>query len=326
VTDVLIIGAGPCGISAAIECKRAGLEPLIIEKGCIVNSIYHFPMKMTFFSTPEKIELAGIPFPSVHERPTREEALEYYRKLVHYFDLKVRTYEKVVQITRTDPGFEVVTESRLGKRTYQAPYVVVATGYYDNPNRMNIPGEDLPHVYHYFQDAHPFSEQKVVVIGGRNSAIDVALEMQRVGADVTMVYRRGSFHDSVKAWVRPVIESAIHHGRVKMKWNSQVKEIRPDCVVIEQEGRIEEIPADAVFAMTGYRPDLSLLEQAGAKIDPKTLVPVYSESMETTVPGLYLAGVVASGNDSTRIFIENGRFHGEMIVKDILRKRGGSGK
>lgn len=319
--DVLIIGAGPCGISAAIECKRAGLEPLIIEKGCIVNSIYHFPLKMTFFSTPEKIEIAGIPFPSVHERPTREEALHYYRKLVRYFDLPVRTYEKVVQIKRTETGFEVISESRLGKRTYQAPYVIVATGYYDNPNWMKIPGEELPHVYHYFQDAHPFSEQKVVVIGGRNSAIDVALELQRVGADVTMVYRRNAFHESVKAWIKPVIESAIQNGRVKMKWNSQVKEIRPDCVIIERDGMIEEIPADAVFAMTGYRPDLFLLEQAGAEIDPQTLVPVYSESMETTVPGLYLAGVVATGKDSTKIFIENGRFHGEKIVADILRKQ-----
>jgi thioredoxin reductase (NADPH) len=222
---------------------------------------------------------------------------------------------------RTDSGFRVVTAKRDEKRVYEVPAVVLATGYYDNPHLMNIPGEESDHVHHYFHDAHPYADQNVVVIGGRNSAIDVALDLHHVGANVTMVYRREQFSPSVKAWVKPVIEAAIEKGRVKMYWGSEVKEIKPNSVVIEQNEKQIEIPADTVFAMTGYRPNLEPVRRLGGKIDEDTGVPYLTEAMETTIPGLYLAGVVATGHDSTKIFIENGRHHGRMIARDLRRKR-----
>jgi thioredoxin reductase (NADPH) len=319
--DAVIVGAGPCGISAAIELKNQGLETLVIEKGCLVNSIYHFPLAMKFFSTADKLEIGGIPFVTVHDKPSRSEALAYYRTVARFHRLRIHTYEKVTSIDRTDRGFLINTRSREGNKQYETLHVVLATGYYDTPNTLGIPGEELPHVHHYFRDAHPLADQRVVVIGGRNSAIDAALECWQVGADVTMVYRKTSFHPSVKAWVRPVIESAIEHGRVKMHWGAQVREIRPRSVVIEKQGEVLEIPADTVFAMTGYRPDLTLLKQLGAELDEKTGAPVLTDHMETTVPGVYLAGVVATGSDATKIFIENGRYHGRLIAKDIKEKQ-----
>jgi thioredoxin reductase (NADPH) len=320
-TDVIIVGAGPCGISAAIELKKEGFEPLIIEKGCLVNSIYHYPLSMTFFSSADKLEIGGIPFITINEKPTRQEALAYFRTVCRVHELNVHTYEKVVQLDRTESGFRVITEKRDEQRIYQVPTVVLATGYYDHPHLMNIPGEDLDHVHHYFHDAHPYADQNVVVIGGRNSAIDVALDLHHVGAKVTMVYRRDKFSSSVKAWVKPVIEAAIEKGRIGMYWGSEVKEIKPKSVVIEQKGKQIEIPADTVFAMTGYRPNLEPIRRLGGKIDLETGVPFLTEAMETTIPGLYLAGVVATGHDSTKIFIENGRFHGRLIAQDLRKKR-----
>lgn len=319
--EAIIIGAGPCGLSAAIELKKVGIEPLILEKGCLVNSIYHYPLSMTFFSSPDKIELGGIPLITSQDKPTREEALKYYRALAKIFQINIHTYEKVIDIQRTVDGFLLTSENRNGKQTYATQNVIFATGYYDNPNLLQVPGEHLPHVFHYFKDAHPYVDQKAVVIGGRNSAIDTALELQLAGADVTMVYRQKDFHPSVKAWVRPLIEAAVEHGRVKMVWEAEIKEITSQEIVVEQHEKQISLPADVVFAMTGYRPNLTFLESLGAKIDPKLYVPVLSESMETSVPGIYLAGVIATGVDSTKIFIENGRYHGEKIAADLVQKQ-----
>lgn len=317
---VLIVGAGPCGISVAVECKKRGLEPLIIEKGAIVNTIYTYPLSMTFFSTADKIEIGDVPFTTVNERPKREEAIVYYRTVIQKYGIRVRTHERVKKIRREPDCFVVLTKGRTQQHEYRSKYVVIATGYYDQPNMMNVEGEDLPHVYHYFYDAHPYVGQNVVVIGGRHSAIQAALELQRVGANVTMVYRGAEFDASIKPWIRPLIESAIRHQKIKMYWQATVSKIGLEHVEIDQDGVNITLPADAVFAMTGYRPDLRFFQQLGAEIDLQTEAPVYSETMETTVPNLYIAGVVATGNDSSKIFIENGRFHGQTIAEDIVRK------
>jgi thioredoxin reductase (NADPH) len=323
--DPIIVGAGPCGLSAAIEAKKRGMNPLVIEKGCLVNSIYHFPTNMQFFSTPELLEIGGIPFVTAGEKPVRTEALNYYRAVTKKYALKVHTYEKVIRAEKTEDGFSVFTETRDGgENRYQAPHLVIATGYYDNPNRMDIPGEDLPKVHHYFREAHPYADMEVLVIGGKNSAVEAALELHRVGARVTMAYRRGAFTESVKAWVKPVIESAINKGWVRMYWNTEVKEIHPDYVVLEQEGRAFTLPNDVVFAMTGYRPDFSMLRRLGVSIDPQTGAPVHDpDTMETNVSGLYIAGVIAAGHDANSIFIENGRFHGERIARHLHANRAG---
>lgn len=319
--QAIIIGAGPCGLSAAIELKKVGIESLILEKGCLVNSIYHYPLSMTFFSSPDKIELGGIPLITAQDKPTREEALKYYRALAKIYQINIHTYEKVIDVQKSEDGFLLTSENRYGKQVYETQNVIFATGYYDNPNLLQVPGEHLPHVFHYFKDAHPYADRKALVIGGRNSAIDTALELQLAGADVTMVYRQKDFHPSVKAWVRPLIEAAVEHGRVKMVWEAEIREITSHEVVVEQHGEQISIPADVVFAMTGYRPNLSFIERLGAKIDPKLYVPILSESMGTSIPGVYLAGVIATGVDSTKIFIENGRYHGAKIAEDLVRKR-----
>lgn len=319
--DVIVVGAGPCGLSAAIELQKVGLKPLIIEKGCLVNSIYHYPLSMTFFSSADKLEIGGIPFTTVNERPNRHEALVYFRTVAKRYQLDIHTYEKVVDIERLEEGFRVLTSKRDGRGQYEVKYVVLATGYYDRPHLMNIPGEDLPHVKHYFRDAHPYVGERVVVIGGRNSAIDVALDLYHAGAHVSMVYRKKAFDQSVKAWIKPLIESAIEKERIHMHWESEVREITQQAVIIEKNGEIKEIRADAVFAMTGYRPNLTFIERLGGVIDQETGVPLLSDAMETTIPGLFLAGVIASGHDSTKIFIENGRYHGREIARHIREKQ-----
>lgn len=319
--EVIIVGAGPCGISTAIECKKRGLNPLIIEKGSIVNTIYSYPLSMTFFSSADKIEIGNMPFTTIHERPAREEALVYYRELIKRFGIRVHTFEKVESIAQEADEFIISTSHAQGHGRYVSKYVVIATGYYDNPHYMNIPGENLPHVHHYFYDAHPYTGKRVVVIGGRHSAIHAALELQRAGADVAMIYRKGQFDQSIKPWIRPIIEAAIRKEEIKMYWESEVLEIQPDQVVFQQkQGDTLKIPVDTVFAMTGYRPDFRFFKALGAKMDPEKEVPIYSDVMETTVENLYLAGVVATGKDPTKIFIENGRFHGKKIAEDIKRK------
>ncbi|MCS1350959.1 YpdA family putative bacillithiol disulfide reductase [Mechercharimyces sp. CAU 1602] len=320
--DVIVIGAGPCGLSVAIECKKRGLTPLVIEKGCLANSIYHFPLYMEFFSTPEMIEIGGMPFTTWGRKPGRTEALKYYLSVARRYQLDIHTFEKVIQIKRGSGQFVVSTQWRDEHRSYVAAHVVVATGYYDSPKQMKIPGESLSKVYHYFREAHPFTGLEVTVIGGRNSAIDAALELQQVGANVTMVYRRSAFTSSVKAWIRPIIESAISKGQIKMLWDTEVERISMDEVEVCQAGERISLKNDVVFAMTGYKPQLQLLQGVGAAIDAETGAPVLNEeTMESTIPGLYVAGVIVGGDDTSRIFIENGRFHGEKIAAHISTKQ-----
>ncbi|PTX59877.1 thioredoxin reductase (NADPH) [Melghirimyces profundicolus] len=320
--DLIVIGAGPCGLSAATEAKKRGLEPLVIEKGCIVNSVYHYPTHMQFFSTPELLEIGGLPFVTAGEKPSRQEALKYYRAVVKAYDLDVRTYEKVTGVEKGDGTFTVRTEKQGKGRTYTSPHVVLATGYYDSPNKLNIPGEELPKVHHYYTEGHPYSGLNVLVIGGKNSAVDAAMDLYQAGANVTMAYRREAFTDSVKAWVKPVIESAIRKGWITMHWNTVVKEVREHEAVLEKEGETFTIPNDVVFAMTGYHPRTEMLKKLGVGFHPDSGAPVHDpETMETTVPGLYIAGVIAAGFDANSIFIENGRYHGEKIAAHISRKR-----
>lgn len=321
--DFIVIGAGPCGLSSAVELKKRGFNPLVIDKGCVVNSIFHFPTFMTFFSTPELLEIGGLPFTTQGEKPTRLEALKYYRAVVSHYGLDVHQYEIVTDIERHPDGFTVHTVKRDQRQaSYTAGRIVVATGYYDNPNMLGIPGENLPNVHHYYKEAHPYFGQKAVVIGGKNSAVDAALELQTAGVDVTMVYRRSAFTKSVKAWVKPVIESAIEKGRIRMYWNANVTEITPDAVVVDQNGKQFQLPCDVVFALTGYTPDTTMLEKLGVHIDTETGVPEHNpDTMETKVPGVFIAGVLAAGFDANAIFIENGRFHGQAIAENAASKR-----
>ncbi len=318
--DVIIIGAGPCGLSTAIELKKAGFNPLLLDKGCIVNSIFHFPLGMTFFSSPENIEIGDVPFPTIHEKPTRSEGLTYFRRLTEHFELRIRQYEPVLSVSPQAGKFIVHTEVNGQAKQYTAKYVVIATGYYGKSNKLNVPGEDLPHVSHYFREAHPYAARNVVVIGGKNSAIDAALELSYVRANVTMIYRKKAFSASVKAWVKPLIESAILNGKVKMMWETDIVEFHENSIVVSQNGIFQEVPTDAVFAMTGYRPDVTLLQEAGIQFQADTTVPIHSELMETTVSGLYVAGVVICGNKTSDVFIENGRLHGKIIAQAIVSR------
>ncbi|SDC45251.1 thioredoxin reductase (NADPH) [Melghirimyces thermohalophilus] len=317
--ELIIIGAGPCGLSAAIEAKKRGLRPLVIEKGCIVNSIYHFPVHMQFFSTPELLEIGGVPF-ITSGKPSRMEALKYYRATAEAYDLNIHTYERVTGVDRDGETFRVHTEKKGESRTYTTSRLVLSTGYYDSPNRLDVPGGDLPKVHHYYKEGHPYNGLDVLVIGGKNSAVDTAMDLHEAGARVTMVYHRDAFSDSVKPWVKPVIESALRKGWIKMHWNTRVKEIRENEVVLEKAGETFSVANDAVFAMIGYHPQTEMLSKLGVKVDPETGAPVHNpETMETEVPGLYIAGVIAAGWDANSIFIENGRYHGEKIANHIQR-------
>lgn len=321
--DCIIIGAGPCGLSAAVELKKRGVNPLVIDKGCVVNSIYGYPTFMSFFSTPEQLELGELPFITQGEKPTRQEALKYFRAVAARFHLDIHQYEKVTDIQPQPDGFIVYSEKQHNRKAqYAADRIVVATGYFDNPNELGIPGEHLEKVHQNFKEAHPFFGQKAVVIGGKNSAVDAALELEKTGVDVTMVYRRSAFTKSVKPWVKPVIESAIEKGRIRMYWNANVTEIRLDTVVIEQEGKRIELENDVVFTLTGYTPDCSMLENIGVRVNRETGIPEHDpDTMETNVPGVYIAGVLAAGYDANKIFIENGRFHGHAIAKHVARQK-----
>ncbi|AMA73600.1 thioredoxin reductase (NADPH) [Aneurinibacillus thermoaerophilus] len=324
--QVIIVGAGPCGMSAAAELQKRGIDPLIIEKGCVVNSIYGYPTFMNFFSTPELLEIADIPFIISHEKPTRQEALAYYREVAERRKLRIRTYEKVEEIKRrTDGTFAVRTTKRNGVRAeYGTRFVVIATGYYDNPNYMNIPGEDLPKVSHYFKEAHPYHGMKVAVIGGKNSSVDAAMDLYRAGADVTWIYRGGEYSPSIKAWVRPVFESMVNKGWIKAMFNTEVKSIHEDHIVVVRNGEEIKLENEVVFAMTGYRPDRTFFNALGVKVHEETGEPEHNpETMETNVPGVFIAGVIAAGNDANVIFIENGRFHGGILAQEISRRMAG---
>ena len=313
--DIIIIGAGPIGMACAIEAQQAGLSYLIIEKGALVNSLFNYPVFMTFFSTSQKLEIGGAPFVTINPKPNRNEAVEYYRRVAEKFDLNINLFERVNQIHKNDKGvFEVQTV----KANYTASNVIVATGFYDVPLLMDIPGEDLPKVTHYYKDPHLYAFQNVVVVGANNSGVDAALETYRKGANVTMVIRSGELGPHVKYWVRPDIQNRIKEGEVTALFNSELVEIREGEVDIQTPEGIKTIPNDFVIAMTGYLPDFSMLRKFGVGL-LETLCPVYNEeTMETNVKGLYLAGVVCGGLDTHKLFIENSRVHAELILKNII--------
>lgn len=312
--DVLIIGAGPIGMACAIEAQRANLSYIIIEKGALVNSLFNYPVFMTFFSTSQKLEIGGVPFVTISPKPNRNEAVEYYRRVAEKFNLKINLFEKVKQVVKDNNVFEIQTS----KSIYTANNVVVATGFYDVPLMMDVKGEELSKVTHYYKDPHLYAFQNVLVVGANNSGVDAALETYRKGANVTMVVRSGELGPHVKYWVRPDIENRIKEGAVTAYFHSELLEIRQDEVDIRTPNGVKTIPNDFVIAMTGYKPDFSMLRRFGVDL-PESLCPVYNEeTMETNVKGLYLAGVVCGGLDTHKLFIENSRVHAEIIVKNIL--------
>ena len=316
--DVIIIGAGPSGLAAAIEAKKYGLSYVVLEKGGLTNSILHFPTQMIFFTTPELLEIGGIPLVSEREKPSRNEALKYYRKVVGTFQLRVHQYEEVLRIQRTESGtFHVQTANA----SYEARNIVLSIGYYDNPNFMGIPGEDLPHVSHYYTEAHPFYDRDVVVIGGKNSAVEAALDLFRGGARVSMIHRGAELGQTVKYWIRPDIENRFKKREITPYLNARVLEITADHVKIAQNGDGLEIPAQHVFALTGYHPTTKFFDQLGVRYDRDTLRPDYNpQTFETNVQGVYLAGSVVGGRINGEVFIENGRFHGEVLMKVIAQR------
>jgi thioredoxin reductase (NADPH) len=316
--DVLIVGAGPIGLACGIEARRRNLSHIVVDKGCLVNSIFHYPINMTFFSTSDRLEIGEVPFISHGTKPTRREALEYYRRVVSAWKLNVKTYERVINISGEMNNFQVETE----KNSYLARMVIVATGYYDNPNLLMIPGEELPKVKHYYDEPHPYAYRKVVVIGGANSAVDAALELFRVGAQVTMVVREDSLWQGIKYWVKPEIENRINEGSIKAYFNSTVQKISEKSIEIKTPVKLITLENDFVFAMTGYHPDFDFLKKIGVQLESdQYLSPNHdTETFETNRPGLFLAGVVCSGMETSRLFIENSREHAIKIF-DYLQKR-----
>ena len=322
--DLAIIGAGPCGLAVGVAAKRAGLTCTLYDKGPVVASLLRYPLYMTFFSTPDKLEI-GVPFVTAGDKPTRREALTYYRKVSEHFELDVRQYHTVRHVARGVDAFVVQAEhpGMPGPETINARHVVFATGYFETPNRLGVPGEDLPNVSHFFTEAHPYWQQRVVVVGGGNSAVETALELCRVGAQVTIVHFLGDFDKGVKPWVLPDITNRVKEGRVRVRWCSRVVEIGRSHVIVRREpdGDREPIPADFVLALTGYTADLTLLRSMGVAVDESSGVPRHSAAtMETNIPGVYIAGVLASGFDANKIFIENGREHGGRICEHIKSK------
>jgi thioredoxin reductase (NADPH) len=316
VRDVLIIGAGPSGLAAAIAAKKRNLDYQVLEQGVLVNSIYHFPPQMVFFTTPELLEIGGLPLTSPYDKPTRAEALKYYRKVVDTYDLLIAYGEKVVAVRREGESvFEIETRSKAGiTRLREARHVIFAIGYYDHPVMLGIPGEELPHVHHYYGEPHPHYRQRVVIVGGGNSAAESALEMFRAGAHVTLVHRNPQLKSTIKYWVRPDIENRIKEGSVSARLGQCIREIRLTSVILASG---EELAADAVYLLTGYRADTELMTRAGIELNLRD-APVHDpETFETNVPGLFIAGGAIAGVDTGTVFIENGRFHGEKIIEVI---------
>ena len=324
--DLIVVGAGPAGLGLAIAAARAGLDYEVVEKGAVVNSIHRFPRGMTFFTTPELLELGNLPFVTPYAKPTREEALQYYRRVADTHRLVLSLGERVESIAREDGCFALTTAvegpggDRLSK-TRRARSVVVATGTFDQPNALGIPGEDLPHVSHYFDEPHACYRRRVVVVGGSNSAAEAALALFRAGALVTLVHRRERLSGSIKYWVKPDIENRIVEHAIAARFEAQLVRIAPRSVEVEGPDGREEIPADVVFLLTGYHPDTALLKRAGVRVDARTLAPEHDpQTLETNVPGLFVAGAMVAGADGNRVFIENGRFHGTTVVKTILAR------
>jgi thioredoxin reductase (NADPH) len=324
IVDIIIIGAGPTGISCAIQAKKAGLHYLILEKGVLVNSLFHFPVNMTFFSTSQKLEIADVPFISINDKPTRAEALEYYRRLVTTFSLEIKYRHEVLSIDQEDNVFSIGTT----KGMFFANNIIVCTGYYDCPRLLNIPGENLPKVKHYYDEAHRYIDQKVVVIGGANSACDVALETLSKGAEVTMVVRGRELYQKVKYWILPNVENRIKEGSIKAYFNSEVVEIREDTVKVKTPDGLINLENDYILAMSGYIPDYDFLEKCGITISTdEAKIPNHNiSSLESNVKNLYVAGVINSGMYTSKLFIENTRHHAELIVNDILLKTKNSTK
>ena len=321
--DLLVIGAGPTGLACAIEAQKAGFRAVVVDKGCLCNSLFHYPAHMTFFTTPERLEIGGIPFPSPNAKPTRIEALEYYRLVAGWYKLDVRQYQRVERVTGADGAFAVQTMDRFGRLgSLQARKLVLSTGYYDLPNAMGIPGESLSKVHHYYNDPHPYFGMDVMVIGGKNSAAIAALELWRNGARVTLVYRGPEIPPHVKYWIKPDIENRIKDGEIKAYFQSRAVEITLDTVVVETpEGRVA-LRNDFVFAMTGYHPDFAFLGRLGVRFEGPDRLPVCNaETLESNVPGIYLAGVILAGSRTNEIFIENGRFHGVQIARALAANR-----
>ena len=320
--DVLVIGAGPTGMACAIEAQRAGFRSVLVDKGCLCNSIFHYPSHMTFFTTPELLEIGDIPFSSPNQKPNRNEALEYYRKVAEHYELDVRQYRLVESVTGSDGDFRVLTKDKFGREeVYRSRKLIVATGYYDLPNYLDVPGEELPKVHHYYDDPHPYYDQDVVVIGGKNSAAIAALDLWRHGARVTLVHRGPGMHRHVKYWILPDIENRIKNGEISAHFLSRVMEIGIDTVTIETPQGERQIANDCVFALTGYHPDFDFLRGLGVRLDGKDLLPMCdADCLESNVAGIYLAGVIVAGSRTNEIFIENGRFHGRQIATDLMQK------
>lgn len=317
--DIICIGAGPTGLATAIEATRADMRPLVIDKDCLCHSIYRYPVNMVFFTTPELLEIGDLPLVCAAEKPTRSEALKYYRRAAEHYGLELRLYARVMRVEGKNEDFTVATQTEKGIETkYHARKIAVATGYYDLPNLLCVPGENLPHVSHYYTEPHAFWNQDVVVIGGKNSAAEAALDLYRNGARVTLVHRNKDLGASVKYWVRPDIENRIKAGQVKALFEARVKEITPEEVVVENGAGEKRLPARQVFALTGYHPDYAFIESLGVQLDPDSRKPKLNpKTLESNVPGIHLAGVVTGGRHTGEIFIENGRLHGKQIIEGL---------
>jgi len=319
ICDVLVVGAGPSGLATAIESQRAGLRAVCVDKGCLVNSLFHYPANMTFFTTPELLEIGDIPMTSIGEKPGRTEALKYYRRVADHYKLAIHQYERIELIEGNDGDFAVTT----AKGEYHARKIILASGYYDVPNMLNVPGEELDKVIHYYKEAHPYYDQDVIVVGAKNSAAIAALELYWTGARVTLVHRGPGIHDHVKYWIKPNIENRIKAGEIKAYFRSCVKEILPEEVVLSTpEGEVR-LKNNFVFALIGYRPDLEFMEKLGIRLDPASKRPYTNpQTLESDRRGIYLAGVIVAGMHTNEIFIENGRFHGKQIAAHLRETLG----
>jgi len=320
--DVLVIGAGPTGLACGIEAQRAGFRALVVDKGCVVNSLFNYPAHMTFFTTPELLEIGDLPFSTAHQKPTREEALEYYRKVVEHYHLPVIQYQRVETVAGSDGKFYVTTSDVLGRvYDYRARKLIVATGYYDLANQLGVPGEDMPKVFHYYREPHPFFDCDVLVVGGKNSAAISALDLWRHGARVTLAHRGPKMHNHVKYWILPDIENRIKSGEITAYFNSSVLEIKQDSVMLETAKGTIDLANDFVFALIGYHPDYDFLRGMGIELSSEQCRPICDPvTLESNVPGIYVAGVIVAGSRTNEIFIENGRFHGKQIAEHLRQK------